>query len=162
MNKQPPPAVPVAARPIGRGVFLGVTGITAASLGLSAAGVKVPNPFGGFFNELSTLLPGHNVNGFTIYTIADFPTMAASHYRLTIDGLVDHPRTYTLAELRAKPRIDETRYYQCVTGWQVPRPKWSGVRLADLIRAAAPTSKAKALRGVIVDLGRAEGVLPTQ
>jgi len=128
--------------PVGRGVFLGVTGLTGLGLGLAGVGVNV----GRILPNLSNLLPGQNINGFTIYTITGgFPSMKAADYRLKINGLVNNPKTYTLNDLLAMPAIEETRYYQCVTGWVVPRPRWRGVRLWDLLQAAGIKSEAVAL-----------------
>ena len=38
-----------------------------------------------------------------------------------------------------------------MTGWVVPKPKWEGVRLWDLVRAAKPKSNATALRFFCMD-----------
>lgn len=124
---------------VGRGVFLGLAGVTAAGMGLYAAGVKVGLP------NFSGLLPGNNVGGFTIYTINGFPSFDATTYRLKVDGLVEEPREYTFHDLLAMSAVEETRYFQCVTGWVVPRPRWRGVRLWDLVAASRPKTAAKAL-----------------
>ncbi len=126
---------------VGRAAFLGLSGLTGAALLL---GNRIPNAF-------SLLSGGTNVNGFTIYTIAGFPTFDPATYRLKIDGLVAKPREYTYADLLALPSVSEVRYYQCVTGWVVPRPRWHGVRLWDLIQAAKPTAAARALRFTCMD-----------
>ncbi len=66
------------------------------------------------------------------------PNKDASNYRLTIDGLVDHPRSYTLADLEALPQTRIVHDVQCVTGWRVPGTPFEGVRLSHLLDAADP------------------------
>jgi DMSO/TMAO reductase YedYZ molybdopterin-dependent catalytic subunit len=127
---------------VGRGAFLGLAGLTGAYLLVGGKLPKISGP---------NLLGGTNVNGFTIYTIAGFPTFNPHTYRLKIDGLVDAPREYTYSDLLAMPAIAETRYYQCVTGWVVPKPRWEGVRLWDLVAAAKPRANATALRFFCMD-----------
>lgn len=127
---------------VGRGAFLGLAGITGAYL---VVGGKLPSL------NVPSLTGGTNVNGFTIYTIAGFPKFDAATYRLQIDGLVDAPREYSYSDLLAMPPVTETRYYQCVTGWVVPKPRWRGVRLWDLISASKPRSNATALRFFCMD-----------
>ena len=75
---------------LGRAAFLGLAGVTGAYL---VVGGKLPK-----FSALN-LTGGTNVNGFTIYTIAGYPTFDPRTYRLTIDGLVDKPREYTYHDL---------------------------------------------------------------
>ena len=62
-----------------------------------------------------------------------------------MDGLVEEPREYTYDDILKMPAVSETRYYQCVTGWSVPRPRWQGVRLWDLVQASKPTPQASDL-----------------
>jgi DMSO/TMAO reductase YedYZ molybdopterin-dependent catalytic subunit len=65
-----------------------------------------------------------------------------SRYRLVVDGLADHPRTYTLAALRALPLQTQITRHDCVEGWSVIG-KWRGVRLADVLAAAGPKAGAR-------------------
>ncbi|HZT96360.1 MAG TPA: molybdopterin-dependent oxidoreductase [Chloroflexota bacterium] len=126
---------------IGRAAFLGLTGVTGAAL-LLGNRLKIPS---------SILTGGTNVNGFTIYTIAGFPTFDPKTYRLRVDGLVEEPREYTYSDLLALPSVSEVRFYQCVTGWVVPKPRWQGTRLWDLVAASKPKSAGRALRFTCMD-----------
>jgi DMSO/TMAO reductase YedYZ molybdopterin-dependent catalytic subunit len=126
---------------VGRATFLGLLGVTGAML---LGGKRLSS-------SLSLLTTGTNVDGFQIYTIAGFPVFNPKAYRLTIDGLVEEPRSYTYQELLAMPAVKEVRFYQCVTGWVVPRPEWQGVRLWDLIQASKPKASGKALRFFCMD-----------
>ncbi|MGH2449043.1 MAG: molybdopterin-dependent oxidoreductase [Chloroflexota bacterium] len=140
-NERHPQPQPHARR-IGRAGFLGLSAATAGALFL---GKKLPNL------NISALAGGQNVDGFTIYTINGFPSFDPATYRLHVAGLVDKPSAYTYNDLLAMPRVSETRYYQCVTGWVVPSPRWAGVRLWDIVQASHPRPNARALRFLCMD-----------
>ncbi|MFF9124685.1 molybdopterin-dependent oxidoreductase [Streptomyces sp. NPDC014889] len=142
-------------RPVGRRVFL-------ATLGLGALGVAtaptlqrgVEGLLGAVSGKdptgLTGLLP--NAGGFRYYSVAaSVPHKDAANYRLTVDGLVDHPATYTLDDLRALPRTRMVRDVQCVTGWRVPGTPFEGVRLSRLLDAAGVRAGARAVRFTCFD-----------
>ncbi|MBV8602866.1 MAG: molybdopterin-dependent oxidoreductase, partial [Candidatus Eremiobacteraeota bacterium] len=58
-------------------------------------------------------------------------------YKLVVDGLVDRPQAYALSELRAMPQQTQITRHDCVEGWSAIG-KWRGVKLADVLAAAAP------------------------
>ncbi|PWI42319.1 oxidoreductase [Streptomyces sp. ICBB 8177] len=131
-------------------------------LGLGAAGVAAGGYLQNGFDNLlasiaskdptglSGLLPGGG--GFRFYSVSDsVPHRSAADYRLTVDGLVEHPATYTLAQLRAMRSTRLVRDVQCVTGWRVPHYAFTGVRLSDLLDAAGVKPGAKALRFTCFD-----------
>ena len=92
---------------------------------------------------LTSLVPG---NEFRIYTVTNgYPKETDGAYRLSVNGLVDHPFTVTLADLRAMPATALVRDFQCVTGWRVPRVHWQGVTLSTLLDRAGVQPAAKAL-----------------
>ncbi|AMW15241.1 oxidoreductase [Streptomyces qaidamensis] len=141
--------------PIGRRVFLG-------TLALGAAGVVAAPPLqrgleaflgGAADNDptgLTGLLP--NGGGFRYYSVASsVPRKNADSYRLTVDGLVDRPTTYTLDDLKALPQTRMVRDVQCVTGWRVPDTPFEGVRLSRLLDAARVRPTAKAIRFTCFD-----------
>ncbi|MEU6776123.1 molybdopterin-dependent oxidoreductase [Streptomyces sp. NPDC046759] len=142
-------------RPIGRRVFLGTLGLGA--LGVAAAPV-LQRGLEGFLGAvagkdptgLTGLLP--NGGGFRYYSVAaSVPHKDAANYQLKIDGLVDRPRTYGLADLRALPQTRLVKDVQCVTGWRVPGTPFEGVRLAHLLDAAGVRPTAKAIRFTCFD-----------
>ncbi|MEU1303240.1 molybdopterin-dependent oxidoreductase [Streptomyces shenzhenensis] len=99
---------------------------------------------------LSGLLP--NGGGFRYYSVtASVPHRGPADYRLTVGGLVDHPRTYTLADLRALPRTRLVKDVQCVTGWRVAGTPFEGVRLSRLLDAAGVRGTARAIRFTCFD-----------
>ncbi|MGV4984933.1 molybdopterin-dependent oxidoreductase [Streptomyces sp. NRAIS4] len=141
--------------PIGRRVFLGTLGLGA--LGLVAA-PTLQRGLEGFLGAvagkdptgLTGLLP--NGGGFRYYSVAaSVPRLNATDYHLKIGGLVDRPRTYTLADLRALPQTRLVKDVQCVTGWRVPGTPFEGVRLSHLLDAAGVRPTAKAIRFTCFD-----------
>ncbi|MYW67748.1 molybdopterin-dependent oxidoreductase [Streptomyces sp. SID8379] len=85
--------------------------------------------------------------GFRYYSVtASVPHKDERSYRLTVDGLVDHPTSYTLPELRALPQTRLVRDVQCVTGWRVPGTPFEGVRLSRILDAAGVRPTARAVR----------------
>jgi sulfoxide reductase catalytic subunit YedY len=64
-------------------------------------------------------------------------------WTVTVDGLVSKPAKYQLEEF-IKPSALEDRIYRmrCVEGWSMVIP-WRGFPLADVLKRADPTSRAK-------------------
>lgn len=64
-------------------------------------------------------------------------------WSLRVDGAVHHPRTWALEDLLRGQTLEERIYrLRCVEGWSMVIP-WVGFPLADLLRQADPTGKAK-------------------
>ncbi|MDO9408224.1 molybdopterin-dependent oxidoreductase [Patulibacter sp.] len=132
-------------RPVGRRAFLGIVGVGVSSLlwggvatrWLSDASSALPS-------SLQSVVPGGT--GWRIYSVnPPFPTYDPTTWRLTVDGLVERPRTFTMAQLQALPRADQTTDFHCVTGWSVPDVHWAGVRFADLLAAVGVSPAAGAI-----------------
>ncbi|WP_420037830.1 molybdopterin-dependent oxidoreductase [Streptomyces sp. cg28] len=119
----------------------GALGVVAApALQRAVESVTSKDPTG-----VTGLLPAGG--GFRYYSVtASVPHKNERNYRLTVDGLVDHPTTYTLPELRALPQTRLVRDVQCVTGWRVPHTPFEGVRLSTILAAAGVRPTAKAIR----------------
>jgi DMSO/TMAO reductase YedYZ molybdopterin-dependent catalytic subunit len=141
--------------PVGRRLVLGMLGLGAAGVAgapylqrgleslLGAASDKDPT-------GLTGLLP--NGGGFRYYSVASsVPHKDEQSYRLTVDGLVDRPATYTLDALRKLPQTRVVRDVQCVTGWRVPDTPFSGVKLSLLLDAAGVRPQGKAIRFTCFD-----------
>lgn len=64
------------------------------------------------------------------------------HYRLRVDGLVETPREYSLAELRNMPVRTQITRHDCVEGWSCIA-KWTGVPLASVLDEVRPHSNAR-------------------
>ncbi|MFI7387294.1 molybdopterin-dependent oxidoreductase [Streptomyces sp. NPDC049813] len=141
--------------PVGRRVFLGTVGLGALGVLAAPALQRATEAFLGGAAErdptgLTGLLP--NGGGFRYYSVtSSVPHKTAATYRLTVDGLVDRPTTYTLAGLRALPQTRMVRDVQCVTGWRVPGTPFAGVRLSRLLDAAGVRASAGAVRFTCFD-----------
>jgi len=69
-----------------------------------------------------------------------YNALLASHftkYRLVVDGAVEHPQAFTLAQLHAFPQVEQITRHDCVEGWSVIG-KWGGLRLGDVLTAVKP------------------------
>ena len=131
-------------RTIGRAGFLGILGAGAAGLFFAkdATGLldrAVPK-------SVSSIVP---TSGWRIYTVAgSMPKIDPAAYRLRVDGLVEAPKSFSLADLKAMRRAEQVSDFHCVTGWSVSNVHWAGVRIADLLESAGATSSVSALRFV--------------
>ncbi|MGW0625066.1 molybdopterin-dependent oxidoreductase [Streptomyces sp. NPDC001984] len=146
---------PEEGRPVGRRVFLGTLGLGALGVVAAPALQRGMEAFLGTMSGkdptgLTGLLP--NGGGFRYYSVAaSVPHKGPADYRLTVDGLVDHPGSYTLADLRAQPQTRLVKDVQCVTGWRVPGTPFEGVRLSRLLDAAGVRDTARAIRFTCFD-----------
>jgi DMSO/TMAO reductase YedYZ molybdopterin-dependent catalytic subunit len=64
------------------------------------------------------------------------------NWRLKVDGLVSHPLSLSVAELRRLPARSQITRHDCVEGWSAIGG-WTGVPLALLLRAAGVRAGAK-------------------
>jgi sulfoxide reductase catalytic subunit YedY len=63
-------------------------------------------------------------------------------YRLRVDGLVERPSTFSLAELRAMPRQDQITTHFCIQGWSGVA-KWGGVQMKHILDLVRPMADAR-------------------
>ncbi len=63
-------------------------------------------------------------------------------WRLSVGGLVERPRDYSLAELRALPSRTQITRHDCVEGWS-SIGKWKGVPLSVLLEEAKLSPRAR-------------------
>jgi DMSO/TMAO reductase YedYZ molybdopterin-dependent catalytic subunit len=146
----PPERDDPVGRPIGRRVVLGMLGLGAAGIvggsriqdwiSRTLAPIEASDPTG-----LTGLFPA--AGGFRIYSVVgSVPHRSSTDYRLQVDGLVDHPLTLSIADLRAMPPTHLVRDFQCVTGWRVLQVPWTGVALSVVLDAAGVKAAGRALR----------------
>ena len=144
-----PPAAEAGGTPVGRRFVLAMMGVAAAGVVVGArvqdvvarllAPVEAADTTG-----LTALIPGSG--RFRIYSVVGYlPHKSDAEYRLTIDGLVQRPLTFSLDELKAMPPTHLVKDFQCVTGWRVPSVPWTGVQLGTLLDAAGVKPEAGAL-----------------
>ena len=67
---------------------------------------------------------------------------AFADYRLEVDGLVERPTSFSLAELRALPSRTQITRHDCVEGWSAIA-KWKGARLSTLLETVRPKPEAR-------------------
>ncbi len=65
-----------------------------------------------------------------------------SDWKLTVDGLVDHPQSLSLAALRALPSRTQITRHDCVEGWSCIG-KWTGVPLGHVLDLAGVKDNAR-------------------
>ena len=65
-------------------------------------------------------------------------------YRLEVKGLVEHPHKFSLEELRAMPKQEQTTLHNCIQGW-TSVGRWGGVPLREILDRCKPLSKARYL-----------------
>lgn len=88
-----------------------------------------------------------------------------SDWKITVDGLVDNPGEYTLAELLGDLTVEERIYrFRCVEAWSMVVP-WNGVELADVLAPLGiqDTAKYVAFETVVQPenmIGVRRGVIP--
>jgi len=62
------------------------------------------------------------------------PKVDLATWSLTLDGLVQAPRTLSYAEFNQLPRRTVTRDVHCVTRWSMLDSTWEGVAVAELMK----------------------------
>lgn len=74
-----------------------------------------------------------------------YQALAANNFMdwsLIVEGLVAHPRAFTLAQLRALPKRTQITRHDCVEGWSAIG-KWGGVPLSEILQAVQPKAEAQ-------------------
>lgn len=136
--------------PVARRAMLGMLGAGAAGL---VAAPYLQRGWEGFLGAasqvdatgLTGLLP--NPGGFRYYSVVgSVPRKDETNYGLTVGGLVERPKTYTLDELRALPQTRVVHDVLCTDGWRVDKTPFEGVKLADILDAAGVRSGGAAIR----------------
>lgn len=82
-----------------------------------------------------------SVDDFRENSIQGPQAIDAAAYRLAVDGLVERPASYSLADLAREPRRVKVVELVCVEGWRV-KALWEGISLARLLSAARPLAQA--------------------
>lgn len=65
-----------------------------------------------------------------------------AEYRLEVAGLVEHPMSFSLADLKALPSRTQITRHDCVEGWSAIG-KWKGAKLSALLEQVKPTAQAR-------------------
>ena len=139
----------------------GVGGDTGTSGEGASTTVGTPGSTGAATDELGQGLTSYEAvttyNNFYEFTVdkeevaekaADF---VSTPWTLEVGGLVDSPRTFTIADLLALLPEEERIYrMRCVEGWSMVIP-WLGIPLGALLEMVGPTSEARFVRFQSID-----------
>jgi methionine sulfoxide reductase catalytic subunit len=63
-------------------------------------------------------------------------------YRLRISGLVEAPREFSLADIKAMPKQEQITTHFCIQGWSGVA-KWGGVPMRHILQLVRPTPEAR-------------------
>ncbi len=63
-------------------------------------------------------------------------------FKLVVDGLVERPQRFSLAELRAIGNVTQTTRHDCVEGWSAIG-KWRGTTLGSVLAMVKPKAEAR-------------------
>ncbi|MBL4811259.1 MAG: protein-methionine-sulfoxide reductase catalytic subunit MsrP [Rhodobacteraceae bacterium] len=124
-----------------RQVMAGAVGIGAIAAGLPAAAQEALTP-----NSLDDITSYNNFYEFG--TGKEDPArnahgMVIEPWEITIDGLVDNPGTYSLAEVVAGLTVEERIYrFRCVEAWSMVVP-WNGIELRDILNRVGVQGNAR-------------------
>src|SRR5437773_1487135 len=72
--------------------------------------------------------------GFRIMWYNPLPSLDERAYQLKIHGLVEKPRSFSLAELRHLPQEAQSSRMKCVQCWSA-RTQWGGFRFGHLVES---------------------------
>ncbi|KEO82883.1 molybdopterin-dependent oxidoreductase [Tumebacillus flagellatus] len=128
--------------------FLKACGLGLAGLSLSGYMTYL---FGGTSvkDVLKSTLGGTGADGFRalenfrINSVEPTPNVQLADYRLTVDGLVANPVTWSFAELKhALTEVEQVSDFHCVEGWGIKNVRWTGVKMRELIQQVRPMQTA--------------------
>ena len=108
------------------------------------------------------LSPTFRSNGTALPQNAEYQKLAASgfaDYSLLVDGLVERPHRFTLAELRALPSRTQITRHDCVEGWSAIG-KWTGARLSAVLDRVALKPNARYVVFHCADPMEDDGTMP--
>jgi DMSO/TMAO reductase YedYZ molybdopterin-dependent catalytic subunit len=95
--------------------------------------------------EKSDIAPTFRANGTLDPGTDEYATLfnnGFKDWRLTVEGLVEHPLSLTLDQLRAMPARSQITRHDCVEGWSVIG-EWKGPQLAHVLAMAKPKPAAR-------------------
>jgi DMSO/TMAO reductase YedYZ molybdopterin-dependent catalytic subunit len=76
------------------------------------------------------------------YSLDDAPEVDGATYKFEVSGLVDHKKSWTLAELYALPQVTQITRHVCVEGWSAIG-SWTGTPLRDFLKLVGADTRAK-------------------
>ena len=96
--------------------------------------------------EAERLPPGQReVKDWPVLDLGVQPEIPIERWRLSIDGLVEHPVTWDWATFQAQPQTRDVSDIHCVTQWSHYDNAWEGVSARQLLSVVRPKPEAKFL-----------------
>ena len=93
--------------------------------------------------EHDRLPPGQRlVENWPVLDLGVQPSIAPADWRLTVDGLVAAPLTWSFADLLAAPQVEDISDMHCVTQWSRYDNRWTGVATTHLLSLVKPLPNA--------------------
>jgi DMSO/TMAO reductase YedYZ molybdopterin-dependent catalytic subunit len=111
---------------------------------------------------VADLSPSFRSNGTADPDNPQYKAMVANgfaDYALKVDGLVEKPRDFTLAQLRELPSRTQITRHDCVEGWSAIA-QWKGARLAALLEEVKPKPSARFVVFHCADPMESDGTSP--
>lgn len=108
------------------------------------------------------LSPSFRSNGNSDPKSAQYKALAEKGFvdwALEVDGIVEQPMKFTLAQLQALPSRTQITRHDCVEGWSAIG-KWRGVPLHEVLTQVKPTAKAQYVVFHCADPMEADGSKP--
>ena len=93
--------------------------------------------------RVERLPPGQRlVNNWPVLDLGVQPDVTKDDWKLSVDGLVENPVSFTFAQLLALPQTQGVSDIHCVTKWSRYDNHWVGVSSRDLIALVRPKAEA--------------------
>lgn len=90
------------------------------------------------------LPPGQKLtHGFPVLDLGVQPDIALDQWTVSLDGLVEQPRSLSWAEFNALPQVEDLSDFHCVTTWSKYDCRWSGVAFTTLYELVQPKPEAQ-------------------
>jgi len=108
------------------------------------------------------LSPTFRTNGTSSPDSPIYQALAKNNFAdwaLQVDGLVEAPQKFSLAQLRSLPSRTQITRHDCVEGWSAIG-KWTGVPLSQILAAVKPTAEAHYVVFHCADPMEADGSTP--
>ncbi|MDQ0472259.1 sulfite oxidase-like oxidoreductase [Labrys wisconsinensis] len=94
--------------------------------------------------ETERLPPGqHLVRDWPVLDLGLHPRVQREHWRLDVDGAVEHPVSWDWAAVEAQPQRREVSDIHCVTTWSRYDNAWDGLATRDLLDIVMPRPEAR-------------------
>jgi DMSO/TMAO reductase YedYZ molybdopterin-dependent catalytic subunit len=79
--------------------------------------------------------------GMPVFTAGGMPSTSEEDWRLQVEGLLDQPREFSLADIRSLPQSEVDARLTSVSGFSM-RAKWQGVLWRDFMALLSPAQGA--------------------